>query len=53
MFSLGNGLGEFADLVYPQAPHNDVMNSDNSLSPRVVTLGTVEDNMAAANGSHS
>lgn len=45
-------LGRFADLVYPQASHDNVMNGDDSLAPGIVTLGAVEDNMAAANGSH-
>lgn len=28
------------------------MNSDDGLAPRVMALGPMEDNMAAANGSH-
>ena len=42
----------FPYLVNPQSSYNDVMNSDDCLAPRVVTLCTMEDNMTAPNGGH-
>ena len=36
--------------VHPEAPHNDVVDGDGGLIPRVVALGPMEDQVAATNG---
>ena len=36
------------DLIYPRLSHDDVVNDDSGSPPSVVTLASVEDEMAAA-----